>query len=56
MTGGGFGGSTIHLLPTKLLKDYTSYLEKNYFEKFNIKPVFYISKACQGTLEFKIFF
>ncbi|AEB28493.1 galactokinase [Francisella hispaniensis] len=49
MTGGGFGGSTIHLLPTKFLKDYTSYLEKNYFEKFNIKPSFYISKACQGT-------
>lgn len=49
MTGGGFGGSTIHLLPTKLLKEYTSYLEKNYFEKFNIKPSFYISKACQGT-------
>ncbi|MBK2192109.1 galactokinase [Francisella tularensis] len=49
MTGGGFGGSTIHLLPTKLLKEYASYLEKNYFEKFNIKPSFYISKACQGT-------
>ncbi len=49
MTGGGFGGSTIHLLPTKLLKDYTKYLEKNYFEKFNIKPTFYISKACKGT-------
>lgn len=49
MTGDGFGGSTIHLLPTKLLKGYTSYLEKNYFEKFNIKPVLYISKACQDT-------
>ncbi|MDE5028267.1 galactokinase, partial [Francisella tularensis subsp. holarctica] len=49
MTGGGFVGSTIHLLPTKLLKEYARYLEKNYFEKFNIKPYFYISKACQGT-------
>lgn len=46
---GGFGGSTIHRLPTKLLKDYTSYLQKEYFEKLNIKQVFYISKACQGT-------
>lgn len=49
MTGGGFGGSTVHLLPSKLVQEYSEYLEKNYFEKFNIKPAFYISKACQGT-------
>ncbi|BCD90823.1 galactokinase [Francisella halioticida] len=49
MTGGGFGGSTIHLLPTKILKKYSNYLERKYFDKFNIKPTFYISKACQGT-------
>lgn len=49
MTGGGFGGSTIHLIPSRLVKDYSAYLEEKYFEKFNIKPTFYISKASQGT-------
>ena len=49
MTGGGFGGSTIHLLPSKMLKEYSNYLESNYYAKFNIRPNFYISKACQGT-------
>ncbi|MDE4959580.1 galactokinase, partial [Francisella tularensis subsp. holarctica] len=51
MSGGGFGGSNIHLLTTKLLKEYSSYLEKNYFEKFNISPSLYISKDCQGTFK-----
>lgn len=49
MTGGGFGGSTIHLLPSKIVKEYSNHLEKNYYAKFNIRPNFYISKACQGT-------
>lgn len=49
MTGGGFGGSTIHLIPTKNLKKYSNYLEEKYSKNFDIKPMFYISKACQGT-------
>lgn len=49
MTGGGFGGSTIHLIPVNILEYYKNYLEKNYYEKFNIKPTFYISKASQGA-------
>ncbi|MBD2809205.1 galactokinase, partial [Francisella tularensis] len=42
MTVGGIGCSILHLLTTKLLHDYASSLETNYFEKLNIKPSFYI--------------
>ncbi|MFC4891597.1 galactokinase [Pseudofrancisella aestuarii] len=49
MTGGGFGGSTIHLVKENVLEKYKDYLEENYFNRFKIKPLFYISKACNGT-------
>ncbi|WP_234393415.1 galactokinase [Francisella adeliensis] len=49
MTGGGFGGSTIHLVPKKVVEEYKAYLEKNYYDRFKIKPLFYMSKACNGT-------
>jgi len=49
MTGGGFGGSTIHLIPAYILEDYKKHLEDNYFDKFNIKPLFYVSKPCDGA-------
>ena len=49
MTGGGFGGSTIHLIPTTILEDYKKHLEEKYFNKFQIKPLFYISKPCDGA-------
>ncbi|MGQ4002713.1 galactokinase [Francisellaceae bacterium CB299] len=49
MTGGGFGGSTIHLIPNDILEEYKNHLEKEYYNRFKIKPLFYVSKACQGV-------
>jgi galactokinase len=49
MTGGGFGGSTIHLIPNDILEEYKNYLEKEYYNRFKIKPLLYVSKACDGA-------
>ena len=49
MTGGGFGGSTIHLITTTILEKYTKHLEEKYFDKFKIKPLFYVSKPYDGA-------
>ena len=49
MTGGGFGGCTIHLLDESKFEKYKVYLKNKYQSKFGIEPFFYISKASKGS-------
>ena len=38
MMGGGFGGSTIHLLPLAQMNQYMEKISESYYKKFNIYP------------------
>ena len=38
MTGGGFGGSTIHLVPQNQIEDYTGKTEREFEDEFGILP------------------
>lgn len=49
MTGGGFGGCTIHLVQDHVIDDYQKYLKSAYYKRFNKAPTFYISRAYQGA-------
>ncbi|REL28285.1 galactokinase [Thalassotalea euphylliae] len=49
MTGGGFGGCIVALTPTKLLTELTELVEKEYPEKFGLKPSVYVCRASQGA-------
>lgn len=49
MTGGGFGGCTIHLVQDHVIDDYQQYLKSAYYKRFNKAPNFCISRAFQGV-------
>lgn len=44
MMGGGFGGSTIHLIPSECIEEYSNRISNQYNSKFGFKPD--IFKAC----------
>ena len=49
MTGAGFGGCTISLVPTKNVEDIVEKVSKDYFEKIGYKADFYLCKTSDGA-------
>ncbi|WP_162896652.1 galactokinase [Cysteiniphilum halobium] len=49
MTGGGFGGCTIHLVQNHVIDHYQHHLKTAYYNRFKKSPTFYISRAYQGV-------
>lgn len=49
MTGAGFGGSAIVLIPKNKTNEYCEEFDKEYFNKFNIKPTFLVAKSAEGV-------
>jgi len=49
MTGGGFGGCVVAVLPSEQVTSVCELIESRYFQKTGIKESIYLSKACQGV-------
>lgn len=49
MTGGGFGGCVVALVPKNKVDDIKAVVNDNYFKKFGIKEDFYICKPSKGV-------
>ena len=49
LSGGGFGGITIHLVKDNDLEAYMSYVEQAYYEKFDTQPMMFSCKSAQGA-------
>ena len=53
MTGGGFGGSTVNLLPAELEEGFSREIRRNYQHRFGIDPHIYICRPSAGAGEMK---
>lgn len=49
MTGGGFGGCVVALVPTTMVEQVKEVVENNYEKEFGLKPSIYICTATQGA-------
>ncbi len=49
MTGAGFGGCTVSLVPTKDIDEIISNVSNEYYHKFGFKASFYIVKTSDGA-------
>ncbi|KGJ86812.1 galactokinase [Colwellia psychrerythraea] len=49
MTGGGFGGCVVALVPKSLVAQVKSVVNDNYEKRFNLKPNIYLCEATQGA-------
>lgn len=49
MTGGGFGGCVVAVLPSEQVTSVSELIESCYFQQTGIKESIYLSKACQGV-------
>lgn len=49
MTGGGFGGCVVALVPKNKVDDVKAVVNDNYFKKFGIKEDFYVCKPSKGV-------
>ncbi len=49
MTGGGFGGCVVALVPEELVPAIQDAVAKQYEAKTGIKETFYVCKASQGA-------
>ncbi len=49
MTGGGFGGCVVALVPEKLVEKVKEAVDNEYESTFNIKPSIYLCTATQGA-------
>ncbi len=49
MMGGGFGGSTVHLVQTQHVDDYTEQIAANYAKAFGIKPGIYLAEISESV-------
>lgn len=49
MTGGGFGGCVVALVPSEKVTEVTDYIRHHYQAKFGIKEDIYICKAVDGA-------
>jgi galactokinase len=49
MTGGGFGGCVVALVPNAMVEDVTNYIEQHYQKAFGIKEEIYICRAVDGA-------
>ncbi len=51
MTGGGFGGSTINLVPEAIMEEWIEKIATNYEKKFGFKPDILILETSNGVRE-----
>lgn len=51
MTGGGFGGSTVSLVKTTNLTEFTNKISQKYEAETNIQLAIYVTKAEEGACE-----
>ena len=49
LSGGGFGGITVHLVPTECAADYANVVADEYYKKTGVKPTTFICKAADGA-------
>ena len=49
MTGGGFGGCTVSLVPKKILEEIIQDVSARYFEKTGIQPAIFTTRPAQGA-------
>jgi len=49
MMGGGFGGCTINIIKKDSISNYSDFIKKEYFKKFNIDCSFYKVQIVKGT-------
>jgi galactokinase len=49
MTGGGFGGCVVALVPTSLVPQVTAAVYSEYEQRFGLQPSIYLCKATQGA-------
>ena len=49
MTGGGFGGCVVALVPSKLITQVEEVVNNNYENKFGLNPSIYLCTASQGA-------
>ena len=49
MMGGGFGGCTINIIKKEAIKEFSSYIEKEFNKKFNFNCSCYSVKLSKGT-------
>ncbi|MCJ8292939.1 MAG: galactokinase [Colwellia sp.] len=49
MTGGGFGGCVVALVPTALVEQVKDVVNSNYEKEFGLKPSIYLCNASQGA-------
>ncbi|MDU6409851.1 MAG: galactokinase [Yersiniaceae bacterium] len=49
MTGGGFGGCVVALMPTELVDDVKATVAREYQAKTGLKETFYVCRAMQGA-------
>ena len=54
MTGAGFGGCTVNLVPEDRVDLFIEQVGKNYKEKTGITPEFYVSEISDGAREIKL--
>ena len=50
MTGAGFGGSSIALIRKEDFETFKEKVSKDYFHKFNIKPLIFLADICDGLI------
>jgi galactokinase len=51
MTGGGFGGSTVNLVPLEYISEFTEKISAEYKQQTNIELAVYKTKAASGASE-----
>jgi len=49
MTGGGFGGCVVALVPTTMITELTDVVNRGYPQQFGLKPSIYLCTATQGA-------
>ena len=54
MTGAGFGGCTVNIVPENKVDLFIEQVGKNYKEKTGITPEFYVSEISDGAREIKL--
>ncbi len=54
MTGAGFGGCTVNIVPEDKVQLFIEQIGKNYKEKTGITPEFYVSEIGDGAREIKL--
>lgn len=52
MTGGGFGGCVVALVPTELVTKITEVVNSNYEQTFSLKPSIYLCTPTQGAFRY----